>query len=74
MFNIDKFKTIITQLKRNLFSNGDLKKVGNLLFYGMLNPNSKERFTPRKTLVILKKIEETFENELKIDTNITSID
>lgn len=40
-FDMNKFKQIVTQLKRNLFLEGDLKKLGDLLFYGILNPNSK---------------------------------
>lgn len=40
-FSSEKFRLIITHLKRNLFSEGDLKKVGDLLFYGILNPNQQ---------------------------------
>lgn len=55
-----QFKIIVSHLKRNLFSEGDLKAVGDLLFYGILNPNPEKRFTPRKALAVLQDMEKSF--------------
>lgn len=75
-FSAEKFKIIISHLKRNLFSEGDLKKVGDLLFYGILNPNQHQRFSPRKAIVILQNIEDSFEtlNLTQEETQITQHD
>ena len=42
------------KIKKKYFF-GNFKEFGNFLFYGILNPDTGKRFSPRKALAIFNK-------------------
>ncbi len=64
-FNSKILKKISEKMKANYFNGSDSKVLVDFLFFCLLNEDERQRTTPKKSLLILKRIVKTFKSELK---------
>ncbi len=64
-FDKRQFSLIVNQLRQEYFVSSDMQLLGDFIFYCILNPNERERVTPRKATLILEKTAINFKDVLK---------